>query len=196
MPAYPTYRRYLDDALQLDIKTLKRLGFLELNRELGGQLIWSNDYGVLGKIGIEVTMIDIHNPFIKLSYKYNDEKIEYCVDLVSVQSNLNKGQFWLFECPKTNVRCRKLHLINGFFYHRTAFKGHVYRSQARSHKMYFLDKLYGAYFDLDKHYMELYSKHFKKTYAGKSTKRYVRLMNKIQQGERVNYKTIEELMIA
>ena len=55
--------------------------------------------------------------------------------------------------------------------------------------------VYGSYFDLDRHYEELYSKHFKKFYNGRPTKRYLKLMTKINQGEGVGNGEIERLFL-
>jgi len=47
----------------------------------------------------------------------------------------------------------------------------MYESQIQSKKYRQLDKTLGAYFRTDDLYSQLYQKHFKKTYAGKPTKR-------------------------
>ena len=48
-----------------------------------------------------------------------------------------------------------------------------------------MDKVYGSYFKLDDLYEELYSKHFKTHYYGKPTKRYLKLMRKINKAEHI-----------
>ena len=53
----------------------------------------------------------------------------------------------------------------------------------------------GAYFNLDKLYKQLYSKHFKKFYAGKPTKKYKRIMEQLQKAESISYQEIERLMM-
>ena len=58
-----------------------------------------------------------------------------------------------------------------------------------------MNKLYGDSFKLDSLYEQLYQKYFKKSYAGKPTKRYLKLMRKIQCGESIPYGQIESLMI-
>ena len=57
-----------------------------------------------------------------------------------------------------------------------------------------LDKTLGAYFRTDKLYEQLYQKHFKKTYAGKPTKRYLKIMEQIQKGESIPYHEIKRAM--
>jgi len=58
-----------------------------------------------------------------------------------------------------------------------------------------MEKVYGNYFDNDEHYKELYSKHFKKFYNGKPTKRYLKLLQQIEKAEKVSYLDIERLMV-
>ncbi|GAA4434230.1 hypothetical protein GCM10023188_24910 [Pontibacter saemangeumensis] len=45
----------------------------------------------------------------------------------------------------------------------------------------------------DKLYEQLYSKHFKSSYAGKPTKKFVKLMQKIKESERMSYREKEML---
>jgi hypothetical protein len=118
-----------------------------------------------------------------LNYKYNDEPRKYKVLLVSIPSNLGKGKIWYFLCPQTLKRFRKLYSISGYFLHREAFNGYMYSSQTKSKKWRQIEKVYGCYFDSEKHYRELYSKHFKTHYKGKPTKRYLRLMHQINKAE-------------
>ena len=55
-------------------------------------------------------------------------------------------------------------------------------------------RMYEKIFATEKLYEELYSKHFKRHYAGKPTKRYLKLMQKIKESESVPY-TESELMV-
>ncbi len=70
--------------------------------------------------------------------------------------------------------------------HRSNLPSGMYSTQTESKKWHQMSKLYGSYFELDKLYGQLYSKHFKKHYNGKPTKRYLKLMNKISQAERIS----------
>ncbi len=115
--------------------------------------------------------------------------------LVSIPSNLGKGKVWYFVCPHTNKRCRKLYLISGYFLHREAFNGCMYESQTKSKKWREMERVYGSYFKSDECYEELHKKHFKKFYNGKPTKRYLKLMQKISQSERIPKEEIERVMI-
>jgi len=111
-------------------------------------------------------------------------------------SNLGKGLVWFFICPKTGKRCKKLHLYNSYFYHRTAFNGCMYQSQTLSKKARELDKIFSCYFKSEKLYSELYKKHLKKKYAGKPTKKYLSLTQQIAKAESIPYYEIERALLS
>ena len=139
------------------------------------------------KNGQKAESITAHE--IELDYKYSDEPRNYKVRLVSIPSNLGKGLIWYFLCPETNKRCRKLYSIGGYFLHREAFNGCMYETQSKKYRQ--LDKSLGAFFKTDDLYSQLYQKHFKKTYAGKPTKKYLRILEQIQKAESIPYHEIE-----
>jgi hypothetical protein len=64
----------------------------------------------------------------------------------------------------------------------------MYETQTQSKKYRQLDKTLGAYLKEDELYSQLYQKHFKKTYAGKPTKKYLRIIEQIQKAE--NYQSM------
>ena len=72
----------------------------------------------------------------------------------------------------------------------------MYETQTHSKKYRQLEKTLGAYFKIDNLYSELYKKNFKKYYAGKQTKRYLRIMEQIQKAESIPYHEIERLMLS
>jgi len=142
-----------------------------------------------GSISIQVNTRS-EQPYIELDYKYRDEPRDYKVYLTSTPSNLKKGVVWYFVCPVTKKRCRKLYSIGGYFLHREAFNGCMYETQTHSKKYRQLDKLM-AFLEIENLYSELYKKNFKKYYAGKPTKRYLRIMEQIQKAESIPYHEIE-----
>lgn len=79
--------------------------------------------------------------------------------------------------------------------HREAFNGCMYESQTQSKNYRQLDKTLGAFFKSDNLYSELYKKHFKKWYAGKPTKKYLRIMEEIKKVKNLSYKDIERLLV-
>ena len=182
MPKPATLPYLLDEVSHISITKLKEWAYLDKETEKNGTITWSSNGEVRSKTGITVNT-NHYAPYIELDYSFRDEPRKYKVDLVTKPSNLGNGKIWYFVCPKTKKLCRKLYLQSGYFLHRTAIKSNMYESQTKSKYSRFLDAHFGAYFDLDKLYTELYSKNFKKTYKGKPTKRYLKLMQKIKQAE-------------
>ncbi|RXG21252.1 hypothetical protein [Leeuwenhoekiella marinoflava] len=194
MPKPATYPTLFDEVLQLNITKLKEWGYLKPQQIKSGTLHWSTRGNEIASISIRSNTRDIE-PFIELSYNYKNEPRKYRVTLVSIPSNIGKGKIWYFLCPETNKRCRKLYSIGGYFLHREAFKGAMYESQKQSKKWRVLERVYGSYFDVEKYYKELYSKHFKTHYKGKPTKRYLYLKQKIDEAERHSAQDIERLLV-
>jgi hypothetical protein len=195
MPKPHTFPTLYNEALQMHISKLKGWGYLDPEQIKSGTLNWSRNGNRTGSISIKA---NTHNeqPYIELDYKYKNEPRNYKVFLTSTPSNLNRGKIWYFICPQTKKRCRKLYSIDGYFLHREAFKGCMYETQTQSKKYRQLDKTFGAYFKSDNLYSELYKKNFKKSYAGKPTKKYLRIMEQIQKVESIPYHEIERAMLS
>jgi hypothetical protein len=184
MPKPPTFPTLYNEALQIHISKLKEWGYLNPVQIKSGTLNWSRNGNPTGSISIQVNTHS-EQPYIDLDYNYKGQPRNYKVQLTSTPSNLNKGKIWYFICPQTKKRCRKLYSIGGYFLHREAFTGCMYETQTQSKKYRQLDKTLGAYFKSDNLYSELYKKHFKKTYAGKPTKKYLRILDQINKFERI-----------
>ena len=195
MPKPHTFPTLYNEALQISISKLKEWEYLNPEQIKSGTITWSRNGNQTGSISIKVNTHS-EQPYIELDYKYRDEPRNYKVYLTSTPSNLNKGEIWYFICPQTKKRCRKLYSIGGYFLHREAFNGCMYETQTQSKKYRQLDKTLGAYFEIDNLYEELYKKNFKNTYAGKPTKRYVRIMEQIQKAESIPYHEIERAMLS
>ena len=72
----------------------------------------------------------------------------------------------------------------------------MYKIQIESKKSRYLDKTLGTYFRTEQLFEQLYKKHFKKQYAGKPTKKYLRIMEQIQKAESIPYHEIERAMLS
>lgn len=195
MPKPHTFPTLYNEALQIHISKLKGWGYLNPKQIKSGTLNWSRNGNPTGSISIQVNTHS-EQPYIELDYKYRDEPRNYKVYLTSTPSNLNRGEIWYFICPQTKKRCRKLYSIGGYFLHREAFNGCMYETQTQSKKYRQLYKTLGAYFNSDNLYSELYKKNFKKSYAGKPTKKYLRIMEQIQKVESIPYHEIERAMLS
>lgn len=195
MPKNHTFPTLFDQALQIHISKLKGWGYLKPNQTVQTVLTWSRHGEKTAEISLYVNTLE-SNPYIKLSYNSNGEPREYIVKLFWKPSNLNGGKVWFFVCPKTFKYCRKLYLVKGYFLSRDAFSGLncMYEKQTYSKYGRSLDQMFGAYFGIDKVYEQIYSKNFKKMYAGKPTKKYLKLLKEIDQAERINPRDIERLL--
>tara|TARA_R110001583_G_C5666193_1_gene410202 strand:+ start:7215 stop:7802 length:588 start_codon:yes stop_codon:yes gene_type:complete len=195
MAKFSTFPTLYNEALQINISKLKEWGYLKHGHIKSGTINWSINGNPTGSISIKVNT-NSEQPYIELDYKYKDEPRKYKVYFVSISSNLNNGKILYFLCPHTNKRCRKLYSIGGYFLHRESFKGCMYETQTQSKKSRELENTFGAYFKSDELYSQLHKKHFKKSYSGKPTKKYLRIMEQIQKAENISYNEIEKLLIS
>jgi len=194
MPKFPTFPYIFDEEKCISISDLKKLKYFKINNLVSGTINWTNRGMKTGSIGISVLMTDETN-VVRFEYKCNGNNYDYKVRLISLPSNLGKGKVWYFLCPFTGKRCRKLHLIDERFMHRSALPSGMYSKQTHSKKWRQMEKVYGCYFDSDEVYKELYSKHFRRFYNGKPTKRFLKLMRKIKQAESITVNDIERLLV-
>lgn len=194
MPKPNTYPTLYNEALQINISKLKIWGYFQPGQIKSGKINWSRNGNQIGSISIQVNTRN-ELPYIELDYTYRHEARSYKVYLISKPTNLNKGKIWYFICPQTKKLCRILYSIGGYFLHREAFEGCMYETQIQSKKNRQLDKTFGAYFKTDNLYSELYKKNFKKMYAGKPTKKYLRIMEQIQKAENISFQEIELAML-
>ncbi len=195
MPKPHTFPFIFNDAKCITISDLKKLGYIKPNINKVGSIRWTDSKGVETSSITVQSKINNSLKILIFDYKCNDEKsFNYTIPLVTIPSNLGKGKVWYFICPFTYKRCRKLHLIDCHFIHRTAIRG-VYEKQIHSKKWRVLDNTFNDYFKIDDYYQELYSKHFTKYYKGKPTKRYLRLMKKINKVENISADEIENLFL-
>lgn len=195
MPKPHTFPTLYDDLKTVSISFLTKHGYLKPNQWQSGTIAWSRNGNKTGSISIQVNT-QPESPYLELDYKCNEAPINYRVQLVSAPSNLGKGVVWYFVCPYTGKRCRKLYLADTYFYHRSAFRGCMYEKQTQSKKSRYLDKTLGVYFQTDQLFEQLYKKHLKKQYAGKPTKKYLKLTQQIQRAESIPYHEIERALIS
>jgi len=195
MPKYPTFPTLYDEALQINLSKLKEWGYLNPGQYKGGTLTWIRNGVQADSLSIRVNTRKGTIHFIELEYIFQSERRKYQVELVSLPSNLGKGEIRYFLCPQTYKRCRILYSIGGYFLHREAFSGCYYACQTQSKYYRQLESTLGVYYKTDDLYEQLYSKHFKTHYAGEPTKRYLRIMKKIRHGEQFRNINIESFLL-
>ncbi|OIQ16615.1 MAG: hypothetical protein BM557_09900 [Flavobacterium sp. MedPE-SWcel] len=194
MPKPNTHPILFDNVLQIHIKKLKEWGYINPIKIINATLNWSINGNKIGSISLIVNTT-CNNPYLELLYTHSDISYNYIVNLISVPSNLGKGELWFFICPKTGKRCRKLYCIDGYFLHRDAFNGIMYQSQIYSKKWREMSKIYGDYFSSERIYEQLYKKHLKKTYRGRPTKKYAKLALQIKKAENISDLEIENQIV-
>lgn len=77
--------------------------------------------------------------------------------------------------------------------HREAFIGCMYESQARSKNDISISKKLKSCFALGDLYKELNSKYFKRTYNGKPTKRFLNIVSRIQEANKLQEIDVRKL---
>jgi hypothetical protein len=193
MPKPYTFPTLFDEVKTVSISDLNRWGYLKPGRYKTGSITWSRNGTVTSSIGIAVSTFT-DSPYLELKYSYGYKPVRYKVGLITVPANIGKGEVWYFVCPYTGRNCRILYSIGSLFLHRHACKGYLYEKQTYSQKSREVMRMYEKLFKSDELYKELYSKYFKRTYAGKPTKRFLWLMNKIKDSKSVPY-TEEDLLL-
>lgn len=186
MPKFPTFPILFDECKTICISDLKRWGYLEPGQWKTGVVTWSRQGNKTGSISIGVNFF-ANAPYLELDYTFDKTKeINYQIELTAITSNLTKGKVWYFICPYTGKRCRKLYLVDGYFYHRSAFRGCLYEKQTYSRSKRDSYRNFDLVFGVDIAYEKIYSKYFKASYAGKPTKQYLRLRKRIARAGRIS----------
>ncbi|AKQ44436.1 hypothetical protein TH63_00355 [Rufibacter radiotolerans] len=193
MAKHPTLPTLYDEVKTLTITNLKKWGYLIPNSYKSGIIHWGRHGQRTSSINILVDTYGF-SPYLQISYTYNGTTISYKVPLTFLPANIGKGQVWYFVCPHTQKRCRTLYMIGDRFLHRSAYTGCMYESQTKSHKNRTLHRLLDKVFGEDELYEQLFSKHFKSSYAGKPTKRYLAIQKKLRQAQSINYDEVERLL--
>ncbi|MFD1551714.1 hypothetical protein DNU06_02570 [Putridiphycobacter roseus] len=176
MPKPANFPPLLDNCLNLNITYYKREGFIEKGKIRNLTSTWKHPR-TYDESSISLTIDNReHSPVFNLSYRNNGELIEYTVHTTTMPSNLKSGgEILYFICPFTGLACLNLYKTTKYFAHRKYNKEATYDSQIQSKKMRDIFSYYGAYFEYERACAKLYKKHFKNTYNGKPTKRYIKL---------------------
>ena len=182
-----------ENMLSINITKFKKWGFLKYGVQKSGDIIWSVNDKETSRLAYKVNFKE-KNPHFDLNYKTNGESFNYRIYFESLKSNLNKGLVWYFICPKSGEKSRKLFLYNGYFVNRNCTHA-IYDTQTKSKSYRRMEQTFGAYFDIDNYYEEIHSKHFKKFYNGKPTKRYKRLLELIEKAENITAEQLERAMV-
>jgi len=166
----------LERCFSLDVGTFRPQ--LAMPGTWSGSVRWSSGDEETASISYRI-FTSSARPLLILLYSIDGQNVTQTVELEAVPSNLHRGQYWLFICPVSGRRCKKLHLIHGLFQHRTALPGVFYRQQARA------KWLFGRYLDAYEGISEILEAaeqpYFREYYAGKPTRRTLRMLRKVEK---------------
>jgi hypothetical protein len=185
MAKTPTFPLAIDRCLTVSIADLKRWGCMGNEVFRTGTVYWERGGERVASVGYTVCLnVDFGLTFLQFDYSHDGQPVQYRVPLVSAPANIGKGLVWFFRCPFTGQRCKKLHLIEGRFMHRSAVRGAMYKRQTESKKW----RLVSRFFDMQEIeeavFEEMQKPYFKTEYRGKETRRYSRLVRKVEKAER------------
>lgn len=182
-----TWPQLLEKCSRIELSYLWNRYSMRWPKRIDTTLCWTRNGKPCGSVGL---IIDTREMYIELYYLYGGEPRHYRVDMVSVPSNLGAGKVWYFVCPQTKRRCRVLYEVNGWFFHRAAFRGCFYEKQTYSKRDRLLD------YTVFPRMSELSDRldRCRKTYRQKPTRRYKSLIQRIEKCERTQRVIYQSLM--
>lgn len=164
---------------RIELSHLLKNGYLVKGKITGSRLAWTHKGEEVSNIGIYCVWSD-ENKFIELDYTSTDrhtgEKhdLRYRIEIVSVPSNLGKGEVLYFLCP-SGFKCRVLYLAYGSHkwysrkYYESIGKRIYYPCQSRSKRDYVYERRYHYEKQYNKIQNQL-NKNFHKYHLGSKTK--------------------------
>jgi hypothetical protein len=161
---------------RIELSYLLKNGYIVKGKHIASSLSWTCG----SSAGFESKYFE-NEAYIRLNYtntKYSTNEVtkhDYKIQLVTIPSNLGKGNLLYMLCPVTNKRCRILYCAydSTIWKSREAYKNRIYYQDqldpksVRPYKYLFTDRI------MD----ELYSKKKKSHYRGKPT----RIMKRIEK---------------
>lgn len=180
-----TFPLIIDRCLTISIADLKRWGCLKPDNFRSGTVYWERGGEREASVGYIVSLsVEFEQAYIQFNYAYNGQPVQYRVPLIPVPANIGKGLIWFFRCPFTGQRCKKLHLIEGRFMHRSAVRSAMYKRQTDSKRWRLVNRFFDLH-DIQADVWDAMNKpYFKAEYRGKETRRFSRLIRKVERVEK------------
>lgn len=107
-------RGAVEQALRLDMRQLRRLGFIQTGAKFSGPVRWTYRGEPSGAINLTVDLTDPDNGHVTLDYSVGGEPLTRLVDLESVRCRYGGRRFY-FRCPHNGRRCEVLCCVGGVF---------------------------------------------------------------------------------
>ncbi len=142
----------------------------------------THPFTLAGNFGAQVSIAVYTNhaqPFITITGMFNGQNRSVNINLISRPFNLNKGVLWHFICPSTGIHCRKLFYYEGSFLHRKAIPG-TYSKNNYTVATRNAVTNYNNILVLASLAKKATAPYFRPVYAGKPTKTYKKIVNKIK----------------
>lgn len=126
-------RGTVDAAFRLDIRALRRMGFLKPGAVTSGTLRWT--YTATGQergsMGVTVNLADPRAGFVVARFNLNDEPRVQEIQLASFPMRYG-GRRYYFRCPKHGRCCEVMPMVGGVFASRQAQRM-TYQSQSEDY---------------------------------------------------------------
>jgi hypothetical protein len=121
-------RGAVDAAIRLDIRVLRRRGFLVPGAVTAGPVSWSRRGEEAGSVGVTVNLGNPNAGFVLINFALNGEPRTQNIPLSSEPMRYG-GRRYYFLCPKAGRRCEVMPLVGGVFASRQAQRL-TYQSQS------------------------------------------------------------------
>ena len=143
MGRYSTGIRTTNGSRKLDLRWMLKNDYFQKGKKIRGSMSWQDD----SSSGYE-SLISEDEKYLRMIYTITDRKgietkLDYKIQLVTVPSNLGKGEILYFVCPESNKRARVLYSTYGHhkYIHRDCYlelygKRLYYNSQSSSKEDY------------------------------------------------------------
>jgi len=180
----------IHSAKEIKVSRLVKAGFIKKGEIKFAGWRWTTNGVETGRIWI-ITDYDVSEPYIWFIYTHTtrDDKrtdLNYKVKLLERPSNLGLGHVLFFQCPVSFKPCRTLYLAydSTIFKSREAYKNRIYYPLQTSSK---LDRANDQYWQLENQINQLGKGRAAYMYAGKYTRRYIRMYRLLEKQEIADY---------
>jgi len=129
-------RGSVENALRLDMRSLRRLGFLKTGSTSLGGIAWMRDGKQSSAIRVTVNLVDVNDAFVRLEFSVNmEDKIQW-VRLDAVPCRFGGYRFF-FRCPFTGCRVATLLCAGEVFGSRRSHRlTYASQSEGPLHRLY------------------------------------------------------------
>lgn len=176
MGRYTTGAITTREAIRIELSYLIKMEMIKKGFKLSTSLGWTNGYS----IKIETSYGIEQENYVRVIYSLTDREgnkknYDYKIRLVTVSSNLKKGEILYLLCPVTSKKCRILYRCYGssIWKSRNAYQNRIYYKSQISTKADNWNDKYWNYEDEIIRLMTAYRKQY--TYKGSPTRRALKL---------------------